>query len=671
MNVRDGVGPRLARPSRRGFLRGAGRLGAAGVALAVLGQDQARAAAAESVRTVLHGRVVHDGPVDFGPGRLDGVALLASAGAGGLRAIERAATYESAVLPLPFVATHVGLRWSAVGRGSSALEFAVRTSRDGRDWSAWLPVAVAGTRPADDGTEGHSALARLPAGGFVQYRLAFPAEPGARLRRVALSYLNPYDGPERARADAAGWPRPPFPFPFRSREEWGADEALRFTASDAESWPRMYVPVKKVVVHHTATTNDYTDAAAEVRAIYVFHAKELDWGDIGYHALIGRDGVVYEGRRGRGPAHDPGVREAMSPGVVGGHAFFHNYGTAGYALLGTFVDTPLPALMRERLTKLLVYEVRRHGVDPRTLGDFLRNDGIWHRDVPNLSGHRDLVVTECPGDEVYRLLPDVRAEVAARVGGARASETARVKFWSAPAAADTTARAAAAAWAGLGAPLPGATYSYYLEYWRRDGAYDIVPSDNGPGWRPYDPATGTALAELVPGHYTLHVRGRDALGHEAVYETNTSFRVTEELLADDEDLGQTGRTGRWQRRTDGKGMLGESWEEAAPGRGESVFRWQPLVAEAGDYEVWVRWPEVDGLASDAPYSVAHAGGVYAEQRDQRVDGGEWTRLGGERVFRFLAGRAGGVALANDADGPVAADAVKLVLRARVTGGREP
>ena len=61
-----------------------------------------------------------------------------------------------------------------------------------------------------------------------------------------------------------------------------------------------------------------------------------------------------------------------------------------------------------RLLDLLTYQARWHQLDPLTLGDFLRSDGIWHRDVPNLAGHRDMVVTECPGDEVYRLLPEVR-----------------------------------------------------------------------------------------------------------------------------------------------------------------------------------------------------------------------------------------------------------------------
>ena len=44
-------------------------------------------------------------------------------------------------------------------------------------------------------------------------------------------------------------------------------------------------------------------------------------------------------------------------------------------------------------------------------------------------------------------------------------------------------------------------------------------------------------------------------------------------------LAQTERVGRWNRRTDGKGINGESWEEAPQGRGERVFRWRPFVSE--------------------------------------------------------------------------------------------
>ncbi len=659
----DGTPADACRPTRRAFLRGAGRLGAASLALAALGPRAAAAGAAAAVRTVLVDRVVHAATHELGSGRLGGVRLLARAGGGALLGAAPAAVYESAPLRLRFAATHLGLRWVADGPGSSELAFAVRTSEDGREWSAWLAVPAAGVRPGAAGAEGHSALARVPRGGYAQYRVQFPEEPGARLVQLTLSYLNPYDGPERALAVAALDRPAGFPFPFRSREEWGADESLRFDAGGAETWPRMYVPVKKLVVHHTASGNDYRDAAAEVRAIYHYHAVELEWGDIGYNALIGRDGVVYEGRRGRGPARESDGRQLLSPGVVAGHAFFHNYGTVGYALIGDFSASPLPRVMRERLVDLLAYTARRDGVDPSTLGDFLRSDGIWHRDVANVAGHRDLTVTECPGDEVYRLLPDMRAAIAERLGGERASQTARV-FVTVALPGDTSLRRLGATAGGLGLPAPGWMYSTYLEYWRRDGAYDIVPPDNGPGWGAYRPISARALVGLEPGHYTLHVRGRDPLGQQAVYETNVTFHVTDELMADNEDLGQTDRVGDWLRRTDGKGINGESWEAATAGQGERVFRWRPFVSETGVYEVWVRWPDVSGLAGDAPYTVVHAEGTYQERQNQRTGGGDWVRLGGERLFGFPGGRAAEISLSNDARGTVAADAVKLVLRAR-------
>src|SRR3954453_17203424 len=98
----------------------------------------------------------------------------------------------------------------------------------------------------------------------------------------------------------------------------------------------MYVPVKKIVVHHTAGTNDFKDiedVKAEIRADYAYHATTLDWGDIGYNMLIHRWRDVCEGRHGRGHGL---TREACSPGFVAARALDHINGAAGIALLATF-----------------------------------------------------------------------------------------------------------------------------------------------------------------------------------------------------------------------------------------------------------------------------------------------------------------------------------------------
>jgi uncharacterized protein with LGFP repeats len=81
---------------------------------------------------------------------------------------------------------------------------------------------------------------------------------------------------------------------IRSRAEWGADESLR---TEAPSYSRT---LEAVTVHHTAGSNDYTEARcpAVLRGIYAFHVKSRGWSDIGYNVLVDRFGTAWEGRAG-------------------------------------------------------------------------------------------------------------------------------------------------------------------------------------------------------------------------------------------------------------------------------------------------------------------------------------------------------------------------------------
>ena len=245
-----------------------------------------------------------------------------------------------------------------------------------------------------------AALVGAGRASYAQYRLENQTDGPLNTQTVTLTALNSVDGPREivataARSSVTLGPEGGQQLTVITREGWGCDESLRFTRRGSEVWPEMYVPVKKIVVHHTATTNDYSDGAAEVRAIHYYHAKTQRWGDIGYNLLIDNAGNVYEGRHGRG--EDPATREIASSGVVAGHCLSHNYGSTGVSGVGNFVSTSPTDAMRASLVDALSFEGARNHLDPQSVSDFLRSDDVWHDSLATISGHSDSYATSCPG----------------------------------------------------------------------------------------------------------------------------------------------------------------------------------------------------------------------------------------------------------------------------------
>src|SRR4051794_1751807 len=87
--------------SRRGFLRAASALGAAGLAVGVLGAPRAAATPLASVRGMLRGRVDASSAA-LAAGDRVGLALAKSGAAARLVAVSSAARFRSPVLPLDF-----------------------------------------------------------------------------------------------------------------------------------------------------------------------------------------------------------------------------------------------------------------------------------------------------------------------------------------------------------------------------------------------------------------------------------------------------------------------------------------------------------------------------------------------------------------------------------------
>jgi hypothetical protein len=289
------------------------------------------------------------------------------------------------------------------------------------------------------------------------------------------------------------------------------------------------VPTKKVVVHHTATSNGYSTVAqaqADVRSVYTYHTNTQGWGDIGYCWLVDKFGNSYEGRRGRdGPGYDgPGGRELVSEDVVAAHALSHNHGSSGVAMLGEFSSVVPGAAALNKLRDILAWECSRHGISPTALMDFLRADNTWNRGLRNLCGHRETFATSCPGAAMFNLLAGLRTDTLNRLANSAAPAVA---ITSAPAQGTQTNRNLTYRWTSSGG-TGAKTYSYYLEGWSLNSDVLVVEhsgfdSKLQPAWSGWTAATSASFTLWQPGHYTFHVRARDAAGRVSVYQDNRTL----------------------------------------------------------------------------------------------------------------------------------------------------
>jgi uncharacterized protein with LGFP repeats len=187
------------------------------------------------------------------------------------------------------------------------------------------------------------------------------------------------------------------------------------------TWAPQFYPTKKLIVHHTDTSNDYVDQAgaeAQIRSIYYYHSVTQGWGDIGYNFLIDKFGTIYEGRYSRDYAGaSPSGDDASGNGVTGAHTGGWNSGTVGVALLGTLTTQDATPAARDALERLLAWEASRNGIDPRGTDTFVNPVSGATITTPNIAGHRDYAATACPGDTFYPTLPALRTAVAARISG--------------------------------------------------------------------------------------------------------------------------------------------------------------------------------------------------------------------------------------------------------------
>jgi hypothetical protein len=286
----------------------------------------------------------------------------------------------------------VGLHWR--GRATPDVEIRVRR-RD--HWSRWQDLGIHATGGSDPAWVGRART--------VQYRLSRRV-PGLRLHFVAVGR---HPVPARAAQTTAT------PFPYVSRDEWGADQCPPRAAPQ-------YGEVKAVAVHHTVSMNDYTpeEAPRIVLAICRYHRNSNGWNDIGYNALVDKYGTIYEGRAG-----------GLDKAVIGAQAQGFNAQTAGVANIGDYTSVAASDAALQATATYIRWKLGVHGQPlsgPVTLtsagGPESRYAAGTYVTVDRVLGHRDVGKTACPGDTLYTQLDQIRSLVVS--GTPFASPSARV-----------------------------------------------------------------------------------------------------------------------------------------------------------------------------------------------------------------------------------------------------
>jgi N-acetylmuramoyl-L-alanine amidase len=191
------------------------------------------------------------------------------------------------------------------------------------------------------------------------------------------------------------------------RDAWGSDLPVKGPlAVEAPG------DVRFLLVHHSASSNAYERAAVaiQIRAFYKLHTSTKGWPDVAYNFLVDRFGGIWEGRAG----------SLTAP--VRGDA---TGGSQGFALLCCFIgdhrDIPPSPEATGAMVRLLPWLAGQYCIDtsPGATTSFVsRGSTRWpagsHVTTSTIAGHRDMSLTECPGNAAYALVRNCFPEEATR-----------------------------------------------------------------------------------------------------------------------------------------------------------------------------------------------------------------------------------------------------------------
>ena len=326
------------------------------------------------------------------------------------RGIDLAAENAKADLPQrdtePF--SMVSVTWTdPKDAPSGAVEVRTRSAQT-RRWSTWQALETEESNGPDRDKEatakvrgGTGAIWVGPADGVAaRVRSGSASEPlPAGLRLNLIDPGRPGAATPAQKGGGQGGAAIAFPA-YKTRAEWGADETL------VENPAEYATDVKVQFVHHTAGVNTYTcaDSPAILRGILTNHVTNRGWNDIGYNFLVDKSGTLFEGRKG-----------GVDRPVIGAHTYGFNTGSSGIAVLGDYRTIGVPDVVKTVIARVAAAKLGQYNLSP--IGTSKLTEGVSDGKFPlgtvvdfqRVSGHRDGVNTECPGDTLYGQLPSIRS----------------------------------------------------------------------------------------------------------------------------------------------------------------------------------------------------------------------------------------------------------------------
>ncbi|MEX0991572.1 MAG: N-acetylmuramoyl-L-alanine amidase [Actinomycetota bacterium] len=362
-------------------------------------------------------------PVEIGAFRPHGGGAVRTPTAHGvLRTTEPGSTGPVEVCS-PIWFTSIGVTWDQPVNGPVAARVAL--SDDGTNFDAPDEVHAVQTETPDPGSADDRS-ADLAGGsadngvwlwtdGARCMNLGFEVGPGIEMSDVRVMFINtsgssagPGTEPEQPDGSfglpsAEAWTEQPT---IHLRNEWNA----RPRSNSNQCQPIDYAPaVKAAFVHHTDTPNAYTKDEVDdiLRGIQAYHMNGRGWCDIAYNFLIDKFGRVWEGR-------DGGITKPVVSGATQGV----NTGSVSVSLIGSHQRARPKAAAMTALKRFLAWRLDIAHVRPNTKTTLVSSGGDNTKYDPGdvvhlktISGHRDTGYTDCPGNQVYKQLDNIRRAV--------------------------------------------------------------------------------------------------------------------------------------------------------------------------------------------------------------------------------------------------------------------